>query len=184
MSEPGEPEARPFAELGELPAPLRVPRRIALLLALVVVGGVAFGALTAGGRLGLAITRAIFFASSFAYLLVSIVDFWEHARLEKLLGGWWLSTRAIPLGETVNHWLTVLTLAGIFALARPLPPVLAARDLYVLFAPALFLALGWRDELVYHRRRARHREDLMHTVAHLGAAIMLTAFYLMRLHHG
>lgn len=178
-----DPEARPFDELGELPAPLRVPRWLGALLAGVMAGGVALGALTSGGRVGLAIVRAIFFGSSFAYLTVSIVDFWEHARLEKLLGGWWLSHRAIPIGETVNHWLTLLVLALAIALARPLPAVLAPRDLYVLAAPALFLALGWRDELGYHRRRARHREDILHTVAHLGAAVMLATFYLMRLYH-
>ena len=66
--------------------------------------------------------------------------------------------------------------AGVLALSRPLPSVLEPRDWFVLASPLVFLALGWRDEFVYHRRRSVHREDLMHTVAHLAAGAMLSAW--------
>ncbi len=125
--------------------------------------------------------RAIFFAAAFAYLAVSSVDFWEHLRLEKVLTGRWLAFSAVPIAETVNHALTTSVLVLTFLLARPFPEVLAPRDWYVVAAPVLYLALGWVDELVYHRRRAVHREDLMHTVSHLAGGAMLTAFYAMRL---
>lgn len=178
---PTDPELRPFAELRLLPAELTVPRWLGVLLALVMAGGAALGLATAGGRPGLVLIRPIFFAAAFGYATVSLVDFWEHARLEKLLTGRYLESQAVPPGETINHVLTTLTIVAILVLARPLPRLLAARDWFVLGAPALFLALAWRDELVYHRRRAARRENLMHTVAHLAAGMMLAAFYVMRL---
>jgi hypothetical protein len=94
-----------------------------------------------------------------------------------------IATRAglCASGGTANHLATISVLIATLLLARPLPRErLAPRDWFVLFAPGLFLALGWRDELVYHRRRAVHREDMMHTVAHLAAGAMLAGFYATR----
>ncbi|MCA1662998.1 MAG: hypothetical protein LC659_01740, partial [Myxococcales bacterium] len=125
--------------------------------------------------------RAIFFASAFAYLVLSLLDFWEHFRLEKAATGRFWSMTVLPLGETLNHMATGLVVIAIFVLARPLPATLAARDWLVLLAPALFLALGWRDEIVYHRRRCAHREDIMHTVAHLAAGVMICTYLSSRL---
>jgi hypothetical protein len=127
------------------------------------------------------ITRASFFASAFSYLTVSLYDFWEHFRLEKLATGRYLSWVVVPWGETLNHVATGVTIILFFVLARPLRDPLALRDYLALAAPLAFLALGWRDELVYHRRRSAHREDLMHTVAHLAAGVMLTTFVLYRM---
>jgi hypothetical protein len=132
-------------------------------------------------RTGERTIRAAFFSSAFGYLAVSLLDFWEHMRLEKEMTGRYFATQAVPLGETVNHGATIATLLGILILARPLPERLAPRDHFVLAAPILFLVLGWRDELVYHRKRSTHREDMMHTVAHLGAGVMLGAHYGNRL---
>lgn len=126
-------------------------------------------------------TQAVFVGSGLGYLLTSLVDFWEHFRLEKEKTGRYWGFQAVPVGETINHWLTISTLLGLFASARPLPKEkMARRDWFVLLAPAIFMALGWRDELVYHRRRSVHREDMMHTVAHLAVTAMLASFYSLR----
>lgn len=50
--------------------------------------------------------RAIFFAAAMAYLTISIVDFWEHWRLEREAGGGLITWRAMRFGETVNHAFT------------------------------------------------------------------------------
>ena len=67
--------------------------------------------------------------------------------------------------------------------ARPWPalPVAEWRDWVALSLPAAFLLLGWRDELLYHRRRCAHREDIMHTVAHLAAGLMMCSFALSKM---
>jgi hypothetical protein len=125
--------------------------------------------------------RALFFGSAFAYLTTATVDFWEHLRLEKEATGRFLAWQAVPLGESLNHAGTTVILVAMLLLVRRPPPVLEARDWLCLAAPALFLALGWWDEVVYHRRRCEHREDLMHTVSHLAGGVMVTALYMMRL---
>lgn len=172
---------RPFSELRVLPDEWRVPLWLSALLILVIAAGLALGWATASGRAAFGLVRSIFFASAFAYATISLVDLAEHARLEKLLTGRLLAWQAIPAGESVNHVLTFATLLAILLFARPLPPTLQTRDLLILAAPALFLALAWRDELVYHRRRTEQRENILHTVAHLAAGVMLTTFYVMRL---
>jgi len=120
--------------------------------------------------------RSIFFAAAFVYALMSSVDFYEHFRMEKLLTGRWFGTQFVPIGETINHGITFMLIVSIFVLARPLKPPLETRDLVLLILPGLFLFFGIRDELVYHRRRSYHREDILHTVSHLSAGIMLTAY--------
>jgi hypothetical protein len=175
-----DPEAAlPFRDRPARPA-VAVPAPLAAAVALAVAAGLAAGALSSAAP-ALRLLRAIFFGSAFGYLGVSLLDFWEHFRLEKVATGRLLAATVIPVGETINHALTTAVIVLLFALARPLPPSLALRDWFTLAAPALFLALGWRDEIVYHRRRAVHREDMMHTVAHLAAGVMMCTFLTQRL---
>jgi len=157
-----------------------IPRWLALAIALAVAAGVALGALT-GPSVPERVLRAVFYGAASGYAGASLVDFWEHFRLEKQATGRWLAATAIPIGESLNHLLTIAVLISMFVLARPPASPPAARDFWIMLAPGAFLALGWRDEIVYHRRRAAHREDIMHTVAHLAAGAMLTAFYALRL---
>jgi hypothetical protein len=163
----------PFSQR-ELPGELRAPTIVVVAVCLGVIAGAALGLST--GTLPYRLLRATFFASAFAYLAVSLFDFWEHFRLEKLATGKWWSMTVVPLGETLNHTATGAIIIALFVLARPLPAAMEPRDWFVLAAPALFLILGWRDELVYHRRRSVHREDLMHTTAHLAAGVMMCTF--------
>jgi hypothetical protein len=165
----------------ELPAELRIPRWLGVVLATAMATGVALGVLATAGAPALKLIRAIFFAGAFAYLTISIVDFWEHWRLERAVGGGLFTWRAMRLGETVNHALTTVAVVGFLVLARPPPPALAWRDWVALSLPAAFLLLGWRDELLYHRRRCAHREDIMHTVAHLAAGLMMCSFALSKM---
>jgi hypothetical protein len=72
-------------------------------------------------------------------------------------------------------------LAGVFLMARPLPAPPAARDLFVLAAPLVFLALGWWDEVAYHRRRAAHREEVLHALSHLAGGALLAFLLVARL---
>jgi hypothetical protein len=154
-----------------------------------LVAGALLLALAAGALLGFVATgapafrlvRGIFFAAAFAYLVLSLLDFWEHFRLERAATGRWWAMQVLPPGETLNHTATGLVIVALFVLARPLPSRLMWRDWFVLASPALFLLLGWRDELVYHRRRCAHREDIMHTVAHLAAGVMMCSFLSTRL---
>src|SRR5881227_2895141 len=88
-----------------LPEELRIPRWLGLVLATAMTAGVALGLLATAGAPALKLIRAIFFAGAFAYLTISIVDFWEHWRLEREAGGGLLTWRAMRFGETVNHWL-------------------------------------------------------------------------------
>jgi len=169
---------QPYRERGPLPDELRVPPAIAIGVPLAIAAGIALGLLRDGREP--ALLRASFFGTAFAYFAVSLFDFWEHFRLEKAATGRWWSSTVVPIGETLNHTATGAVVVAFLVLARALPPVLEPRDWFCLSAPAAFLALGWRDELVYHRRRAAHREDIMHTVAHLAAGAMLCSFALMR----
>lgn len=159
---------------------LRVPPWLAAAIA----GSVALGPIAglasrrAPGRLGL--VRTIFFSSAFGYLVTSLADFAEHFRLEKEVTGRYFGATVVPPGETLNHAATIATVLSSLALVRPPPRRLRARDLWSLAAPGIFLALGWRDEFVYHRKRSTHREDMMHTIPHLAAGIMWAALYTMR----
>ena len=169
---------QPYRERAPLPAELRMPRLVAIGVPLLIAAGVALGLFREGREP--ALVRASFFGSAFGYLGVSLFDFWEHFRLEKAATGRWWAATVVPIGETLNHTATGLVVIAFLVLARPLPSPIEPRDWFCLSAPVVFLALGWRDELVYHRRRAAHREDIMHTVAHLAAGAMLCSFALMR----
>ena len=165
----------PFRKRLPLPPALRVPLWAGALIGVSVCAGLVTGALeevTLPRRLA----HAAFLGAGFGYLATALIDFAEHFRLEKLHSGRYTSFDVIPLGESLNHAATVGVVAGVLALSRPLPSVLEPRDWFVLASPLVFLALGWRDEFVYHRRRSVHREDLMHTVAHLAAGAMLAAW--------
>jgi hypothetical protein len=170
----------PFATRPPLPESLRPHPLIVVALGLAVAVGALLG-FVALGPPPFRLMRGIFFAAAFAYLVLSLLDFWEHFRLERAATGRWWAMQVIPPGETLNHAATGLTVVALLVLARPLPSSLAPRDWFVLAAPALFLLLGWRDEVVYHRRRCAHREDLMHTTAHLAAGVMMCSFLASRL---
>jgi hypothetical protein len=164
-----------------LPEELRIPRWLTALLVSAMAAGVAIGLFTTAGAPALKMIRAIFFAAALGYLTISVVDLWEHWRLEREAGGGLFTWRAMRVGETVNHAFTTVAVVGFLALARRPPPVLEWRDWVALALPAGFLLLGWRDELLYHRRRCVHREDLMHTVAHLAAGLMICSFALSKM---
>jgi hypothetical protein len=170
---------RRFTELPRLPRELRIPPWLGAGIGAAVAGGGLLGVAGRGAPPPERLVRSIFYGSAFGYLTTSLLDFWEHFRLERAVTGHYLRCAAVPIGETLNHGATIATLVSLLALARP--PRRSLRDLWVLAAPGVFLALGWRDELVYHRRRSTHREDIMHTVAHLAGGVMLASFYTMRL---
>ena len=179
MSEPDP--LLPFARRARPEAALRPSLPLVAAVAVALAAGGAGGAALSVGPAPYRLLRAIFFASAFAYLVLSLLDFWEHFRLERAATGRWWSMTVLPPGETLNHTATGAVIVAMFVLARPLPALPAPRDWFVLTAPALFLALGWRDEVLYHRRRCAHREDIMHTVAHLAAGVMMCTYLSTRL---
>ena len=171
LTENDRAAARPYADQ---PAPVasRPPVWLVISFAAAILAGLLAG-YTSGTSLGERIARAVFHAAAFAYVVTSIADMLEHHRLERLATGKWWAMTVVPIGESLNHLATLGTLVAFLTLARPPPDPLEVRDYFVLAAPAIFLALGWRDEVVYHRRRSTHREDMLHTVSHLAAGVML-----------
>lgn len=163
------------------PADVRIPWWVSASCLAVTATGAAQGFFASAATPTERYLRCVYTACAFLYLALSAVDFVEHFRLEKQATGRYLAMTAVPFGETVNHALTLSTIIAAILLARPLPAVLEPRDLVVLAAPIAFLVLGLRDEIVYHRKRARHREDIMHTTAHLTAGIMWATMYALRL---
>jgi hypothetical protein len=175
----GNDAATPFGQRGPLPPELRSPALVTAAVMASILAGVGVGLWRSDPAPML--VRVTFFAAAFGYLAVSIFDFAEHFRIERLATGRAFSSVVVPLGETINHLATTIVLVVLLWLARPPPPSLAPRDYVALAAPLAFWILGWRDELVYHRRRATHREDIMHTTAHLAAGVMLAAFVALRM---
>lgn len=171
---------RPFDELRELPAGLRIPPWLAALVVAAACAGVAQSFLTEEGAV-VRVFHSSFLGAAYAYLAVSLVDFVEHFRIEKRVTGRYTTFRAIPLGESLNHAATITVILAMMVIARPFPEAPGVRDWLWPAAPALYLVLGWRDELVYHRRRSRHREDIMHTVAHIAAGVMMGGFIALQL---
>src|SRR4051812_32901804 len=63
--------------------------------------------------------QGVFFGAGMGYLTTSLLDFWEHFRLEREATGRYWGFSAVPPGETLNHLATISTLLGLFGLARP-----------------------------------------------------------------
>jgi hypothetical protein len=165
----------------DTPADVRIPWWVSAPCVAAAAAGAAQGFFASAVTPTERYLRCVYSACAFLYLALSAVDFVEHFRLEKEATGRFLAMTAVPFGETVNHALTLSTIIAAILLARPLPAVLEPRDMVVLGAPIAFLVLGLRDEVAYHRKRAKHREDIMHTTAHLTAGIMWTTLYALRL---
>lgn len=174
--------ARPFNEVRVIPAELRVPLWFGFSLAAVTVAGAVMGWVSGNGAVGSPerFTNGAFFSSLYAFVAVSLLDIWEHFRLEKHVSGRYCHWTVIPTGESIIHMLIGAVLVVIIALARPMQTPLEERDWLVLIGPLLFLSLGWCDELIYHRRRALHREDILHTLSHLAAGAMLVSLFAAR----
>src|SRR5438874_1606434 len=88
---------------------LRVPPWLAALLTVAIGAGALVGAL-GSAPYPARLPRAIFFASAFSYLVVSLADFGEHFRLEKAATGRYLAHAVVPIGETLNHAATGLVI--------------------------------------------------------------------------
>ena len=170
-----------FQELKELPAHLKLHWTVVVVLAAVAAAGLTVGALVPATHPAQSLLSSTFFCAAGLYLVISIIDFREHFRLEKALTGRMLAARAVPLGESINHAGSVGIILLTLLLPRPLNGPLEARDVVALLLPLAFLALGLRDEVVYHRRRSAHREDILHTTAHLCAGAMFAAWMPLRL---
>jgi hypothetical protein len=176
----GRSTVAPWSEMrAHVPSTLRIPRWLGATVAGAVAAGPLVGFATRGATWQERLARSVFFGSAFGYLTTSLLDFAEHFRMEKAATGHALRATVVPVGETANHAATIATIIASLLVAQPLATS-RARRVWTTIAPALFLALGWRDELVYHRKRATHREDLMHTVSHLAAGVMWTSLYTMR----
>lgn len=173
--------ARPFDEVRQLPPELWIPRWFLSLIAAVALAGALFGYASTTGGFACRVAAGAFQASLHLYLAVTLLDLAEHFRLEKHVTGRWIGATVVPLGEHALHGAILVVLVAIVELARCVHQELEVRDWFVLGAPLVFLGLGWCDELVYHRRCALHREDILHTVSHLAAAAMLVSLLSARM---
>lgn len=169
--------ARPFREVRTLPAELRLPGWFVAVLTASMAAGLITGWMSGAASPLLRFANGAFHASLYGYIVVSFLDAWEHFRLEHHVTGRWIGWTVVPFGESLLHAAIVGTLVATLELARPITSAVALRDWFVLGAPLLFLALGWADELIYHRRRALHREDILHTISHLAAGSMLVSLF-------
>jgi hypothetical protein len=184
LSTPADPtrpiaDIRPYKEM-PLPRTLVIPRSLALTLA----GGLPAAALAGfarRGSLAQRVLRSILYGSTAAWAISAALDMAEHLRLEREVTGSHLHARALPLGESLVHAGIIFTNLSALVLARPLRRRLGLRDVWLIVAPAVFLAFGWADEIGYHRRRAPHREEVIHAVEHLAEGIMWTSLYASRL---
>lgn len=165
-----------FKDLTELPEHLQAPTWLWSGMVAMVVLGLILGLTGEAKHPGEMVLNCVFCPSAALYLFMSLVDFAEHFRIEKLLTGSYFGTAFVPIGESINHGITTLIIVALFLLARPLTFPLEPRDYVLLALPGLFLFFGIRDEVKYHRRRSYHREDIMHTVSHLSAGVMLASY--------
>lgn len=167
---------RAFADLPATPPEVRIPGWLPAVLIVAIAVAAFFG--SAGDDEPLArFARGGLFASMTAYMGVSLLDLYEHFRIEKLATGRFLSWRVVPVGETIVHLGVLASINLMFLLARPLPASLEARDWIFLVSPISFLAFGWSDEISFHRRRSVHREDVLHAVSHIAAATMVAMMF-------
>ncbi len=159
---------------------LRIPRWLGLLLG----GAVALGPLVASaGRAASPAVRAlrgILATSAAGYVICTGLDTAEHFRLEKELTGRHLRWKAVPLDESLLHAGIILDVLAVVATARRPRRMVRRRDRLTLLAPAAFLAIGWLDEVVYHRRRVPIREEMIHATQHVSEGMMWTALYALR----
>ncbi|MBV9948129.1 MAG: hypothetical protein JOZ69_14840 [Myxococcales bacterium] len=161
---------------------LRLPRWLALS------GGAALtaGPLVAWGygreRGPLRVLRAVLVGSAIAYGITMALDAAEHFRLERAVTGRMLRWRAVPLSESALH-LAVLgsLLSAVLMARRPRGRRVRGPDRATVLAPAAFLAIGWLDELVYHRRRVLLREEIIHATEHIAEGMLWTSLYALRM---
>ncbi len=166
----------PYRET-RLPAPLRLPRWLQVLLGAAAAAG-PVRALTSRRPRAL---RGLLASSAMAYFVVAAVDLAEHFHLEKRATGHFLRWTVVPPSESLVHGAIMATNLSALVLARPLRQPLGVRDAWLLAAPAVYFTLGWIDELVYHRRRAPRREHIIHTTEHIAEGVMWTLLYAARL---
>lgn len=165
-----------------MPPSLRVPRWLPVALTTLLGGAGALGAFVAPQE-GLAgrLANGVLYAAVTVYGAIALLDGIEHFRLEKHVTGRYFSWVVIPFSESIVHVVVIATLIGFLLLARPIGAGIDVRDAIVLGAPLLFTAFGWCDELVFHRRRALHREDILHTLSHLTAGVLLASVFAARM---
>jgi len=169
-----ERHARPFREVRMLAPELRVPPSLWLALLVFTTAGFGVGFSLAGGLDRSPWAFGSFCAAATSYTLVVALDLNEHFRLERFVTGRYMSWQVIPLWESALHIGIVgsLGIAVVVAFQGPL-----WGNGLLLLSTLAFFGLGWVDELLYHRRRALHREDILHTVSHLtGGAVFATLF--------
>jgi hypothetical protein len=169
-------EPRVFKDITELPEHLQIPSWLWTGIVLVVLIGLLMGCIADAKHPVETVGNCVFFPSAFLYFFMSMIDFCEHFRIEKQLTGTYFGAEFVPVGETINHGITTLIIVMLFVLGRPLSFPLEMRDYILLSLPGLFLFFGVRDEVKYHRVRSHHREDIMHTVSHLSAGVMLASY--------
>jgi hypothetical protein len=125
--------------------------------------------------------NALMAGSAATWAATFALDAAEHLRLEKEQTGTHFAMHAITPGETLSHVVTLGTLAATMALARPLPRErMELRDWIAILGPGVVMALGVREEIQFHRRRAKHREEMIHAISHLGLAGMLVGVFAAR----
>jgi hypothetical protein len=185
LSTPADPtrplsDIRPYKEM-PLPPTLAIPRPLAATLAAGIATAAFAGLARRRGPFAQRVLRGILYGSVTAWAVSAALDLAEHLRLEKEVTGSYLHARALPLSESFVHAGIILTNLSALALARPLRKRLGLLDVWLLAAPAVFLAFGCADEIGYHRRRAPHREEVIHAVEHLAEGIMWTSLYATRL---
>ena len=173
--------ARPFHEAKVIPQELQIPRWFPFILGVIALGGAGLGYWDDSEVLPFRLANAAYTAALFTYIVVSALDAHEHFRLEKFVTGRYFGWIVVPIGESILHAAIIGTVIAFTSLARPFAVPFTATDWFLLLAPFLFLAFGWWDELVYHRRRALHREDMLHTVSHLAAGTMIGSLILARM---
>lgn len=164
--------AEPFQAVRTLTPDLKVPPALWTTLAAASAVGFVVGLAYAESLNRATWAFACFCASIASYLVVVGLDLREHLRLEKFVTGRWIAWQVVPLGESILHSGIVSCLLGTLILSFWGPTL---GPIPLLIATVGFFALGWCDELIYHRRRALHREDILHTVSHLaGGAVFAT----------
>jgi hypothetical protein len=159
---------------------LRIPRWLALATGAALSVGPILAVSSRGASPRVRLLRGVLGSSAAAYVLTVVLDAAEHLRLEKAVTGHYLRWQAVPLGESLLHTGILADVALAAASVRHPRRLLRPRDRAMLLAPAAFLAVGWLDEIVYHRRRVGLREEVIHALEHISEGMMWTALYALR----